>query len=128
RACYEQVAMMSDYAAMTKAIYENRGLPAAVVSRDEVIGEEERDRLEAQWNQKFRRGGAGRVLVGESKLNVNLLQASMGDLAQLAEMRATVEDVCNSFHVPIAYMTTNTNLANLQAAQLQHLANCIHPR
>jgi HK97 family phage portal protein len=128
RACYEQVALMSDYAAMKKAIYENRGLPAAIVSPDDVIGEEERDRLEMQWNDKFRRGGAGRVLVGESKLNVSILQASMGDLAQLAEMRATVEDVCNSFHVPIAYMTTNTNLANLQAAQLQHLANCIHPR
>ena len=52
----------------------------------------------------------------------------MGDLAQLAEIRATVEDVCNAFHVPIAYMTTNTNLANLQAAQLQHMANCIGPR
>jgi HK97 family phage portal protein len=128
RACYEQVALMSDYAAMKKAIYENRGLPSAIISPDDVLGEEERDRLEAQWNAKFRRGGSGRVVVGESKLNVSVLQASMGDLAQLAEIRATVEDVCNAFHVPIAYMTTNTNLANLQAAQLQHLANCIHPR
>jgi HK97 family phage portal protein len=128
RACYEQVALMSDYAAMKKAIYENRGLPSAIVSPDEVLGEEERDRLETQWNAKFRQGGSGRVLVGESKLNVSILQASMGDLAQLAEIRATVEDVCNAFHVPIAYMTTNTNLANLQAAQVQHLANCIHPR
>jgi HK97 family phage portal protein len=128
RACYEQVALMSDYAAMKKAIYENRGLPSAIVSPDEVLGEEERDRLETQWNAKFRRGGTGRVLVGESKLHVSVLQGSMGDLAQLAEIRSTVEDICNAFHVPIAYMTTNTNLANLQAAQIQHLANCIHPR
>lgn len=128
RACYEQVALMSDYAAMKKAFYENRGMPSAIVSPDESLGEEERDRLEKQWNAKFQRGGTGRVLVGESKLNVSVLQASMGDLAQLAEIRATVEDVCNAFHVPIAYMTTNTNLANLQAAQIQHLANCIHPR
>ena len=33
-----------------------------------------------------------------------------------------------TFAVPIAFMTTNTNLANLQAAQLQHMSNCIHPR
>jgi hypothetical protein len=100
RACFEQVALLSDYAAMKKAIYENRGLPSAIVSPEQVLGEEERDRLEAQWNQKFRRGGAGRVLVGEAKLNVSVLQASMGDLAQLAEVRATMEDVCNAFHVP----------------------------
>src|SRR5438445_3738052 len=48
RACYEQVALMSDYAAMKKAIYENRGLPSAIVSPDGGYGEEERDRLETQ--------------------------------------------------------------------------------
>jgi hypothetical protein len=99
---YEQVALTSDYAAMKKAIYENRAMPSAIISPDEVIGEEERDRLESQWNTKFRRGGAGRVVVGESKLNVSVLQQSMGDLAQLAEIRATMEDICNAFHVPIA--------------------------
>jgi HK97 family phage portal protein len=128
RACYEQVSLTSDYAAMKKAIYENRAMPSAIISPDEVIGEEERDRLEAQWNTKFRRGGAGRVVVGESKLNVSVLQQSMGDLAQLAEIRATMEDICNAFHVPIAYMTTNVNMANLQAADMQHMKNAIHPR
>jgi HK97 family phage portal protein len=128
RACYEQVALTSDYAAMKKAIYENRGLPSAIISPDQVLGEEERDRLETQWEDKFRRGGSGRVLIAESGLKVDVLQQSMGDLAQLAEMRATMGDVCNSFHVPIAYMTTNTNLANLQAAERQHLHNAIHPR
>jgi HK97 family phage portal protein len=125
---YEQVALTSDYAAMKKAIYENRAMPSAIISPDEVIGEEERDRLEAQWNTKFRRGGSGRVVVGESKLNVSVLQQSMGDLAQLAEIRATMEDICNAFHVPIAYMTTNVNMANLQAADMQHMKNAIHPR
>jgi HK97 family phage portal protein len=128
RACYEQVALTSDYAAMKKAIYDNRGIPSAVISPDVVLGEEERDRLEGQWQDKFRRGGAGRVLIAESKLKVDVLQQSMGDLAQLAEMRATTNDICNAFHVPIAYMTTNTNLANLQAAERQHLRNAIHPR
>jgi hypothetical protein len=103
-------------------------MPSAIISPDEVIGEEERDRLEAQWNTKFRRGGTGRVVVGESKLNVSVLQQSMGDLAQLAEIRATMEDICNAFHVPIATMTTNVNMANLQAADMQHMKNAIHPR
>jgi HK97 family phage portal protein len=128
RACYEQVALKSEYSAMRSAIYENQAIPSAIVSPDEAISEEERDRIEAQWNQKFRRGGSGRVLVADYKMKVDLLQQSMGDLAQLAEMRATHEDICNAFHCPIAYFTTNTNLANLQAAERQHMTLAIRPR
>jgi hypothetical protein len=45
RACFEQVALQSEYAATKSALYENRGIPSALVSPDDVIGEEERDRL-----------------------------------------------------------------------------------
>ncbi len=128
RACYEQVALLADYAAMKKAVYDNNAIPAAIVSPDEVIGEEERDRLEAQWNAKFRRGGSGRVLVGESGLRVQVLSHSMGDIAALADMRATKEDVANAFHVPLAFLTSQTNLANLQAAEHQHQSKAISPR
>ena len=128
RACWEQVALLSDYAAMKKAVYDNNAIPAAVVCPDEIMGKDERDRLEAQWNQKFRKGGAGRVLVGESGLKVQVLSHSMGDLAALADMRATKEDICNAFHVPLAFLTAETNLANLQAAEHQHLSQAIAPR
>src|SRR5229473_2164904 len=72
-----------------------------VVSPKEVIGEEERDRLETQWNQQFRRAGAGKLLVAESEMSVQILNHSMGDLAALADMKASKEDICNAFHVPI---------------------------
>jgi HK97 family phage portal protein len=128
RACFEQVALASDYAATKKAVYENRAIPSAVISPDQVLGEEERDRLEVQWNDRFRRGGTGRVVVAETKLNVQLLQQSLGDLAALADMNATKEDIANSFHVPLSFLTSQTNLANLQAAEHQHMAKAIGPR
>ena len=128
RACYEQVALASEYAATKWAIYQNNAIPSALISPEEVIGEEERDRLETQWNAKFRRGGAGRVVVGESNLKVQLLQHSLGDLAALAEMKVTKEDIANSFHVPLSYLTSETNLANLQAADHQHMSKAILPR
>jgi HK97 family phage portal protein len=128
RAAFEQIALTSSYTATRSAIYDNQAIPSAVISPDEVIGEEERDRLESQWNAKFRRGGAGRVLVAESGLRVQLLQHSMGDLAALADLAATKDDICNAFHVPVAYFTRETNLANLQAAEMQHLSKCVHPR
>jgi HK97 family phage portal protein len=128
RACFEQAALASEYAATKSAIYENRALPSALFSPDTVTGEEERDRLETQINQKLRRGGAGRILVVEGGMKVQLLSQSLGDLAALADLSATKEDIANAFHIPIAFLTSQTNLANLQAAEHQHMAKAITPR
>jgi HK97 family phage portal protein len=128
RAIWEQQTVNSDFAAFKKARLENRAIPDAIVSADEVMGEEERDRLESQWNSKFRRGGAGKVVVSDHGLRVNLLNQSLGDVALLADMKANKEDIANAFHVPISFFTTNTNLANLLASQSQHMSLAISPR
>jgi HK97 family phage portal protein len=128
RACFEQVAMTSHFSARKQAIFENDAIPAALISPETSLGEEERDRLEAQWNHCFQTGGAGRVLVAEGKMNVSVLQHSLGDLALLADYKMTKEDIANAFHVPLSYLTTNTNLANLQAARTQHMSLAIDPR
>jgi HK97 family phage portal protein len=128
RACFEQVRLTSHYAAFKEAKFENRAIPDAVVSPEEVLGEEERDRLEQQWNAKFRRGGAGRVVVAESGLKVQLLNPSLGDMALLADVNATRADIANAFHIPLSFLTSETNLANLQAAEQQHMAKAIAPR
>lgn len=128
RACFEQVSLTSDFAAFRQAKFDNHAIPDALISPEEVIGEEERDRLETQWNAKLRRGGAGRVIVAESRMKVDVLQHSLGDLALLADVKATAEQICNAFHVPVAFMTTQTNLANLQASQAQHMEQAICPR
>ena len=61
-------------------------------------------------------------------MKVQLLSHSMGDLAALAYLRATKEDVCNAFGVPLSFLTAETNLANLQAAEAQHACHAILPR
>jgi HK97 family phage portal protein len=128
RACWEQVALTSDFAAFKRAKFENHAIPDALICPDGVLGEEERDRLEKQWNSVLRRGGAGRVVVAENSMKVQLLAYSMGDLAALADLRATRKDVANAFHVPLSFLTSETNLANLQAADHQHMAKAISPR
>jgi HK97 family phage portal protein len=128
RACFEQVALASEYQAFRKTKFENHAIPDALVTPDETLGEEERDRFETQWNQRFRRGGTGRVVVAETSLKVQMLNHSLGDLAALAEMGKTKEEICNAFHVPVPFFTTQTNLANLQAATAQHMTHAIDPR
>jgi HK97 family phage portal protein len=128
RACFEQVALLSDFAAFKKAKFENHAIPDALVTPDGLLGEEERDRLQTQWNTYLRRGGTGKVIVAESSMKLQLLAHSMGDLAALADMRVTKEDIANAFHVPLSFLTSETNLANLQAAEQQHMAKAISPR
>jgi HK97 family phage portal protein len=128
RAAYEHVAMASEFLAYKRSVWVNNALPSVVISPSEIISEEERDRLEAAWLQKFSRGGNGRVLVAESNLSVDVVNPSMGDLAALAEAGATKEEIANVFGVPMAYLTTQTNLANLQAAEHQHASLTIRPR
>jgi HK97 family phage portal protein len=128
RACFEQVALTSEYSAYKSAKFANHALPDAIISPDTVLGEEERDRLEAQWNTTLRRGGGGRVVVADSGLKVQLLTQSLGDLAALADLKATKQDIANAFHVPLSFLTSETNLANLQAAEHQHMAKAIDPR
>ncbi len=128
KAAWESVGLASSYNAFRSAKFDNRALPDALISPEEVMGEEERDRLEMEWNAKFRRGGAGRVVVPDSPVKVQLLEQSMGDLAALAEQGKSKEDIANAFHVPIAFLTTNTNLANLYASERQHMAQAIAPR
>jgi len=128
RVIYEQAQLINQYTAFKDAKISNRAIPDAIVSPDEVIGEEERDRLESQWNAKFRRSGAGRVVVAESAMKVQLLTQSLGDIALLADATMTKEDIANAFHVPLSFLSTDTNLANLQAAQNQHMQLAIGPR
>lgn len=128
RACWEHVALTSSYLAFKQATWDNTALPSAVISPADVIGDEERDRLEEQWQRKFRHGGAGKVLIAESGMKVDILSHSAGDLALLAEYGKTKEDIANAFHVPLSYLVSETNLANLQAAERQHLTLAIRPR
>jgi HK97 family phage portal protein len=128
RACFEQVSLTSEYAAYKTAKFANHALPDAIISPESAMGEEERDRLEGEWNSTLRRGGGGRVVVSEAGLKVQMLHHSLGDLAALADLKATKEDIANAFHVPLSFLTSETNLANLQAAEHQHMAKAIDPR
>lgn len=128
RAAFENVALAADYLAFKLARVCNRAIPDAIVSPDDTISAAEMARLEQQWNQKFRQGGAGRVVVAENGMKVQLLNQSLGDLAALADVKAVKEDIANAFHVPLAFLTSDTNLANLQAAEHQHLARAVAPR
>ena len=128
RACFEQARLTSDYAALKHSVYDNAALPSVLITPQDGFGPEERDRLEEQWRNKLSRGGQGKALVADSALKVTVLSHSMGDLAALADMKATKEDIANAFHVPLPFLSGDTNLANMQAADHLHKTLAIVPR
>ena len=128
KACFEQVTLTSEYAAFRVQKFQNHAIPDAILSPEESIGDEERARLEVDWTNRLRRGGSGRVIVAEQKMRLDIMAHSMGDIAALADMQATKELIMNAFHVPVAYFSSYTNLANLAASRAQHAEQAIHPR
>jgi HK97 family phage portal protein len=128
RGAFESVTLLSEMQAFKTAKFRNHAIPDAMLTPDEVIGDTERERLEQEWNLKLRRGGAGRVIVADSKMDLKLLSHSMADMAQLAQEGATREEIATAFGVPLPYVSRETNLANLQAADLLHAKFAIRPR
>src|SRR6185436_12006047 len=103
----------SEFLAYKRSVWSNNAMPSVILTPDGLISPEERSRLENTWVDRFARGGNGRVLVAESRLSVDVVNPALGDLAALAEAGATKAEVANSFGVPLALLTTETNLANL---------------
>jgi HK97 family phage portal protein len=128
KACWEAIHLQGRFLAYKRSLWDNAALPGVILSPQEALSPQERDRLESAWNNRFRKGGNGRVLVAETGLNVEILQTSLADVAALAEVGATQADIANAFGVPLAFLTTETNLANLQAAEEQHASKAIRPR
>lgn len=128
RACFEQVALVSEFAALKRALYDNAALPSVILTPEDDLGDNERERLEKQWQQKFSKGGNGQALVADSAFKVTLLSQSLGDLAALADIKAAKADIANAFGIPLPFLTPETNLANMQAADHLHKTLAIVPR
>jgi len=127
RACLETVRAAGQLRAYRGGLLEGAAAPGVILTPEGPLGEDERERLEGEWERKFRRG-TGRVLVADASLKVSVVQNPLGELATLADMGGTRADIANAFGVPLAYLTNDTNLANLQAAERQHLAVAVRPR
>ncbi len=129
RSCWEHVLLDSEYLALKRAKLGNFALPGVVISpANDSMGVEEAARLAALWGQMFERGGQGRALISESKLQVTVLSQALGDLSALAEAGASREVIANAFGVPAPYLFRETNLANLQAAEALHSSLTVRPR
>ena len=127
RAAFESISLNSEHIARRMAHEENRARPDAILSPGEVIGPDERDRLEMEFNEKFRRGNTGKIMVTESDMRLMPLAWPSGNEDSLSQHGMTKEDICNAFGVPLSYVTKETNLANLQGSDTLFMGKAIKP-
>jgi len=90
-------------------------------------GETERRRFESELRQKHAAGYAGGVLVNTGAWNFTPVSYSPADLGGLQVSEYDMNRLCNLFGIPPSYFSTETNLANLQAADTQHARDAVEP-
>jgi hypothetical protein len=91
-------------------------------------GDNERRRFEQDLVRKLSAGNAGGILVNDGAWDFTPVSYSPADMAGI-EMSQHDRDVLASiFDMPPTYFTTDSNLANLQAADEQHARQGVEPR
>ena len=90
-------------------------------------GELERKRFEQELRQKHAGGYAGGVLVNTGAWDFTPVTYSPADLAGMEISTYDLNRLCNLFGIPPTYFSTDTNLANLQAADTQHARDGVEP-
>ena len=128
RACRESASLQALILRSKRWRHENQAMPGVILSPSEPMHENERERLEALWNARFSNDGNGRILVADVGMKVQALDGAQGDSSTLLESASMRDDIANAFGVPLAFLTKETNLANLRAAERQHLTKAIRPR
>jgi len=128
QACKDSAFLQSLILATKQSIWENHAMPGVILTPTEPMHEEDRARLEILWNQRFKYSGNGNVLVTESGMKVQSVTPNLTDANSLIESNATKDDIANAFGIPLSFLTKDTNLANLQAAERQHWTKTIRPK
>jgi len=128
-AAYEDSVVDGKLLAHEHAMLENQARPDMLVSPGEQVGKAEAARLEQKLKRKFRRGGAGGILVAESAMKISPLTFPPRQLEGVARRQLTKTEIANVFGVPISLLETrDVNRANAEAGHYQHARLAVLPR
>ncbi len=91
-------------------------------------GDDERKRYEAELNRKLAGPGEGKSIVTNGAFTPHEMNFSPADLGGKEIGMYAVERTANCFGTPMPFLTGETNLANLQAAEAYHAKHAVLPR
>jgi phage portal protein BeeE len=104
--------------------------PSAIVGPSDPklpFGEAESRRLAVELNRQHAGPAGGGIVVSGTGYTYTPISHRPTDLGEHIGGEA-LQMIANCFGIPIAFLTGETNLANLQAAELQHGRRAVSPR
>ena len=129
RACFEQATVSDKLLAYEEALLDNRARPDMLITPRDVIGKDEARRLERKFQQQFRGGGSGGIVVAESGFDYKSMNFAPADLASLEVRKIAKEEIANAFGVPPSMLTAkDINRATAEAGHYQHAKCAVMPR
>jgi HK97 family phage portal protein len=129
RAAFEQVTVSDKLLAYEEAILDNRARPDMIISPKEAIGQQEARRLERKFQEQFRGGGSGGIVIAESGFDYKSMNFPPADLAALEIRKVSKEEIANAFKVPVSMLQSrDVNRANAEAGAYQHAKGAVLPR
>lgn len=105
--------------------------PSLILSAKDAnmpMGEDQAKRLEQDTKRKDSAALGGNVLVSRGAIDVNIPSYPNADPAGITLSEYDRNNLACIFGQPPTFYTTDTNLANLQAAKAEHAANGVEPR
>jgi HK97 family phage portal protein len=129
RAAFEYVELANELHAYETAIVNNRARPDMMITPRDTISRGMAQRLERRINERFRRGGAGGILVGEYGYDVKPFVWSPTDLGNIAMRKACEDVIAADMNVPLSLLRADEiNRATAEAGHYQHAKLAIRPR
>lgn len=130
-AMIEESDLVRSDTSMQTAYLKNRGRPELIVTPKDVsygMDEQEAERFTARFRRLLTKSGAGGVLAHGTPLDFHELTMASREMEGLNRRKVNREEIFNAFGIPISFVTTQTNLANLEAGMVQHGRFAVVPR
>lgn len=128
RSAFMQAELAGKYSQYQNELMDNRARIDGTFVPQEQITRKEAQRAEELWNQKFRRGGNGRILVAEQAGAFVPARYPPTDLGPLKINQESLKRLANAFGVPEALLSKDATFANMQASLTLYARNTILPR
>ncbi len=91
------------------------------------FGEGEAKRLQTDLNRNHAGPAGGGIVVSSTGYTYNPITHKPTDLGETIGPDA-LQAIANCFGIPVAFLVNSTNLANLQASEIQHGRRAVNPR
>lgn len=130
-ATWEGLGIDDAYLSVQQNLLDSGVRPSLLISNKDAnlpMGEVERKRSEDAVNRRLSGGGAGRAWFVDGALEVTPLNFPPTDMAALGLDDAMLRRISIAWGVPLPFLTGETNLANLQAAEARHAKDAVEPR